>query len=306
MSENIYYVYVYLRARDSIVASAGTPYYVGKGKKGRVYAKHNVAVPKDHERIKFIVENITEDEAFALERQLIAQYGRVDLGTGILRNVTDGGEGTSGWIPSQEYRNNLSIQRLGKSYEERYGEEKAELIKEKLSLSVTGEKNGFYGKKHSESVKQLARELREGKTYEEIMGLELAKKVKIKKSEFMTGREPGNKGKTLEELHSREKAEEIRQKIIDASIGENNPMYGKMPSFEQLERKRLEKLNQPKIQCPHCKKIVDTMNYNRWHGDKCKLINPRSPIMKLLCVGCNNLFAYNTIGQHQKKCMKNK
>jgi hypothetical protein len=26
----------------------------------------------------------------------------------------------------------------------------------------------------------------------------------------------------------------------------------------------------PKIKCYHCNKEVDSMNYARWHGDKCK------------------------------------
>jgi hypothetical protein len=30
------------------------------------------------------------------------------------------------------------------------------------------------------------------------------------------------------------------------------------------------KLAAPKIKCYHCNKEVDSMNYARWHGDKCK------------------------------------
>lgn len=30
-------------------------------------------------------------------------------------------------------------------------------------------------------------------------------------------------------------------------------------------------LNRPKLTCPHCHKKVDSGNYARWHGDKCKL-----------------------------------
>jgi hypothetical protein len=83
-----YYVYAYLR-KDR------TPYYIGKGTKRRLLSKdHKVKVPESN-RIIILKTNLTEDEAFSLERKLIAEYGRKDLGTGILRNMTDGGEGVS-------------------------------------------------------------------------------------------------------------------------------------------------------------------------------------------------------------------
>jgi len=82
---NNYYVYQYLR-EDS------TPYYIGKGKNRRAWSKqHSVGVP-DSSRIQIIKNELKEDEAFQLEIDLIAHYGRIDLGTGILRNTTDGGD----------------------------------------------------------------------------------------------------------------------------------------------------------------------------------------------------------------------
>ena len=53
-------------------------------------------------------------------------------------------------------------------------------------------------------------------------------------------------------------------------IGEKNGFYGKQHSPEQREKKRQEKLNSTRQSCPHCSKIIDPMNYARWHGDKCK------------------------------------
>ena len=107
---NHFYTYAYLRKDDR------TPYYVGKGRGKRAYdSSHNVKVPDDKGRIIFLKQNLTEEEAFNHEKYMIAVLGRKDLGTGILRNMTDGGEGPSN--PSPEARRKNS-ERNRKAYEE--------------------------------------------------------------------------------------------------------------------------------------------------------------------------------------------
>lgn len=79
----MFYTYLWLR-------EDGTPYYAGKGKGTRAYRKHRVGkCPTD--RILMQSWN-NEAEAFEAEKFLIDFYGREDLGTGCLLNLTNGGE----------------------------------------------------------------------------------------------------------------------------------------------------------------------------------------------------------------------
>ncbi len=80
----MFYTYLWLR-------EDGSPYYVGKGTRQRAYksmAGHRP--PKDKSRI-VLQHWIDEETALAYELYQIDFWGRKDLGSGILRNLTDGG-----------------------------------------------------------------------------------------------------------------------------------------------------------------------------------------------------------------------
>ena len=94
-----YYVYAYLRTADL------TPYYIGKGKGRRAYSKNrSIHFPSDKSRIVFYQTGLKEEDAFLLEKLYIKLFGRKDLGTGVLYNMTDGGDGASGIIKSDKTR----------------------------------------------------------------------------------------------------------------------------------------------------------------------------------------------------------
>jgi hypothetical protein len=98
-----YYTYAYLR-------DDGTPYYIGRGCGPRAYRNHGkfIKVP-DKSRILFLKTNLTYSESVKHEIYMIAVYGRKDSGTGILRNLTDGGEGMSGHKQNVSHTRKISI-----------------------------------------------------------------------------------------------------------------------------------------------------------------------------------------------------
>lgn len=161
----------------------GTPYYIGIGNPRRPYiGRRSCGRPPSRDRIVILHENLEWEEACRIERDLIAFYGRKDLGTGILRNLTDGGEGFSNL--SEETREKMSKALSGKSHSKE--------TKEKISKSLSGENNpnfGKFGENHPSYGKSLSEETRQ----------------KISRK---------HKGKQF--------SEETRRKISEATRGENH------------------------------------------------------------------------------------
>lgn len=134
-----FYVYMYLR-------EDGTPYYIGKGTAKRAWNNNSRKWkrPEDTSRIKIHTDNLTEAEALSLEIELIAEYGRKDNGTGILRNLTDGGEGTSGRVQTDETKKKISQSHTGKTLSKDH--------KRKLSESKIGKLIGPQSEDHRRKI----------------------------------------------------------------------------------------------------------------------------------------------------------
>jgi hypothetical protein len=255
----IYYTYAYLREDR-------TPYYIGKGEKDRIYKKrkNEIKPPKDKSRIIYLKQNLTEQEAFKHEIYMIAVFGRKDLGTGILRNKTNGGEGTSGFIHTEETRKKMSEAHKGENHTN-WGKTFSDETKRKMSEAQKG-------KTLSEEHKRKIGEASKGKTH--------SLETKIKLREKNKGKNNPNYGKTLSEEQKRKIGEkskgrthsdETKRKMSEIKKGKNHPQYGK-PLSEETKRK-LSEISKGKSKEPMSeetkRKLSEAMKSKKWWNDGC-------------------------------------
>ena len=206
----IYYTYAFLREDR-------TPYYIGKGKGNRAYRRRDKGIkpPKDKSKILILKQNLTEEESFRHEVYMIAVFGRKDLGTGILHNRTNGGDGVSGAVVSDETRRKMSEALKGKP--------RSKEIRRKIS-------EAHKGKTHSEKSRRNMSESQKGKTISEETKRKLseAKKGKTHSEETKRKLSEAKKGKTFSEEHNRKlsesqkgksRSEESKRKLSEANKG---------------------------------------------------------------------------------------
>lgn len=188
----IFYVYVYLDPCKPGTYIYGDylfnyePFYIGKGcgnrkddhiKYGNKENKHFDRRIKKIRRIvghdPFVMpykEFLTEQTSFELEMLMISIIGRRDLKRGPLCNLTDGGDGSSGRIISDETREKIRIGNKNRppvSEETRKrmsisnkGRILSEEHKRKIGESQKGNKNHNFGKKQTkETIEKRSRSL---------------------------------------------------------------------------------------------------------------------------------------------------
>jgi rubrerythrin len=205
-----YYTYAFLREDR-------TPYYIGKGKGNRAYRSRDKGIkpPKDKSKILILKQNLTEEESFRHEVYMIAVFGRKDLGTGILHNRTNGGDGVSGAVVSDETRRKMSEALKGKP--------RSKEIRRKIS-------EAHKGKTHSEKSRRNMSESQKGKTFSEETKRKLSESQKGKTHSEETKRKlsESQKGKTFSEEHKRKlsesqkgksRSEESKRKLSEANKG---------------------------------------------------------------------------------------
>lgn len=159
-------------------------FYVGKGFGRRAYTRrcrntHWKNIVSKLERLGFAYEirivasGLTKQAAFSLEKERIAFWRNlVDLA-----NITDGGEGVSGLVHSEELKQKLSFLYKGKPSPLR-GKPLSEEHKKKLSESHKGQtlsleqrsrlSKSLTGKPRSEETKQKISQSKKGKPFSEL------------------------------------------------------------------------------------------------------------------------------------------
>lgn len=204
--------------------------------KKRKFAIHHAIQKYGEENFFCILLENTEDKT--RENFWIQKYNtRIDG-----YNLTDGGDGTIGHKFSLDQRKKIS-------------DNAKSLHKNK--------KIGMYNKSQSEKQKKIVGDLFRGKTKSSEQ-IEKQKKTYAQTISQKNYIHP-NKGK--------KRTEEQKKKMSLSRAdftGENNPMYNKRHTKESRKLISEKAKKRERKNCDFCGKNLDVLNYNRWHGTKCK------------------------------------
>ena len=138
-------------------------FYIGIGRtEKRAYSKWNRntywknIVSKHGYNVELLAKGLSWEDACELESFLIEEYGRKDLGTGQLVNMTDGGDGLSN--PSQETRKKMREAKVGKPQSPSHISSMKEATKHMKQPILQYDLQGNFIKEY-EGVREASREL---------------------------------------------------------------------------------------------------------------------------------------------------
>jgi hypothetical protein len=218
----------------------GRLFYIGKGTGKRAWVKDNRnpywknTVAKYGWEVRILEDNLTEEQAFVKERQLIEEMG-VDN----LTNLSTGGKGSyAGCIQSVEAQ-----------------EKKSKAMKEYYSNPETKEKRSRAMKEYYSNPENREKT---GRAMKEV---------------FSTPHGRMHMSKISKEYNSDPKNREKQSQIMKEYYTKPENLKKKIQAMSRPEvRKKLSDAIKaiPKVTCPHCSKIVPPAPFSRWHkGGKC-------------------------------------
>ena len=197
MNAERFYVYEHIR-KDT-----GAVFYVGKGSgkrcnhflnRGKFW--NNYCKSKDNVEVRLPIQNVDEEFSLLAEVEIIDLYRRRGV---FLVNISNGGEGTSGWIPSEETR-----KRIGEA--------------NKHTPKASGEQHGMFGKKHTaESLAKMSAFQKGRMTGENhpMHGKHHTEESKAKMSKSLKGTKTGKDNPFFGKTHS----PEVREKLRAVQLG---------------------------------------------------------------------------------------
>jgi len=226
----------------------GTPYYVGKGNalKYRAYENHGRRFPvPPRDRIKILLENLTEEQAFSNEIDYIAWYGRKDNNTGILRNLTNGGEGMSGYKHTEESKKIIREKRKHQVFTDETRKKLSESIKK--GYEDGSRPKSMLGKKHTEEHKEYMRKLYTGRpiTEEQKKKISIANKGRKHSPEYgrrISERQIGTKASE----ETKQKMSEVQKKRWSIITDDVKETIGKKISERNKGNPQLKKTKEQK------------------------------------------------------------
>lgn len=200
----------------------GRIFYVGKGKGDRIYDhvtdaragrcrnKHLqstiLKIERQGGKVRYekFHQNLSEEIALEKERQLIAEHGRRCAG-GTLVNLSEGGEGSSGYKHTEEARRKIGELSRGNTY--RRGKKMTEEQRRRVSEGHKGQVPAMKGKTHTEEARAKIKAAR-ALQVSPMKGRKHSEESKQKMSSSKKGITAWNKGvpanpERMAEMHSK-------------------------------------------------------------------------------------------------------
>lgn len=139
------------------------PFYIGKGTEDRnynsIFDSHNSFKKNKIKSLKKkkidilslkLIENLSNEESLKIETEIIRKIGRRNLDKGPLTNLTDGGDGRLNSPHSEETKMKISDTKKSQNLHNKHNQETIEHLR-KINQ---GENNPFFGKHHTEEVRE--------------------------------------------------------------------------------------------------------------------------------------------------------